>query len=181
MPWQYKAADLFARDSASWPRHSFRVDSPNAGGNKCGGDAAFCQSYLTSRFSVQLLIFGTTTVEYQYSKNHGKHNVREEDVTELARCGTTWFKQLWSHLGQSSGDWHQQISIVTVTGSFVLHPLLGDWECITKQSSVCFLVSIGGLEQECFQLATKCSGRVQHILALLAACSISWEKQRSKF
>ena len=28
--------------------------------------------------------------------------------------------------------------------SFALLPLLGDWGCITKQSSVCFLVSIAG-------------------------------------
>ena len=35
--------------------------------------------------------------------------------------------------------------------------------CITKQSSVCFSVSVGRLEQECFYLATKSSGRPQQL------------------
>ena len=49
---------------------------------------------------------------------------------------------------------------ITITGSFVLSPL-EDRGCIAKQSSVCFWVSIGRLEQECYQLTTKSSGRPQ--------------------
>ena len=42
-------------------------------------------------------------------------------------------------------------------------PLLRDRGCIAKQSSVCFLVCVCRLEQKCFQLATKTSGRLQQL------------------
>jgi len=48
----------------------------------------------------------------------------------------------------------------TVTGLFVLNPLLGHRGCVLKQS-VCFLVSVGWLEQKCFQMTTKSCGRPQ--------------------
>ena len=51
---------------------------------------------------------------------------------------------------------------VTVTELFVLCPLMGDRGRISKQSSV-FPVSVGRLEQKCFQLATKSSGRPQQL------------------
>jgi len=52
----------------------------------------------------------------------------------------------------------KSIKQVTVPESFVL---LGDRGRITEQSPVCFPVFICRLEQTCFQLATKSSGRLQ--------------------
>ena len=47
--------------------------------------------------------------------------------------------------------------------SIVSRPLLDDRGRITKQSSVCFAVSVGRLEQKCLQLATKSSGRPRQV------------------
>ena len=57
----------------------------------------------------------------------------------------------------------RQVWTVTETDSFVLCPLLGDRRRITKQSSVCFPMSVGRLERKCFQLVTKSIGRLQQL------------------
>jgi len=52
---------------------------------------------------------------------------------------------------------------VAVTAEFVLCPLLEDRGRITKQSSVCIPLSVGRLDQKCFQLTTKRGGRPQQL------------------
>jgi len=56
--------------------------------------------------------------------------------------------------------------------------LLGDRGCITKQSSVCFPVSIGRLEQNCLQLVTKSSGQLQQFKLCRQPVPCSWCSDR---
>ena len=53
-------------------------------------------------------------------------------------------------------NWHNSNRVVAP-------PILADRGRITKQSSVCFPVSVGRLELKCFQLAAKSSGRPQQL------------------
>ena len=47
-PQQHGVADLSTGDSAWRPMRGFRMDSPAAGGDKCGGDASFRQNSFTT-------------------------------------------------------------------------------------------------------------------------------------
>jgi len=53
-------------------------------------------------------------------------------------------------------NWHNSNRVVAP-------PIPADRGRITKQSSVCFPVSVGRLELKCFQLAAKSSGRPQQL------------------
>ena len=69
--------------------------------------------------------------------------------------------QHWKWPAQGTGT----VPIVSPHFRFLLHPpsLLGDRGRITKQSSVCIPVSVGRLEQKCFEFTMKRRGRTQQI------------------